>query len=146
VLPDISQNKVKAFSLNCTISVRISAGSIIENNEHLGQWWCTPLIPALGRQRQVDLCEFEASIVYRASARTARAIWSDPVSKKKKKLCVCVFSPSQDRTHYVVQAGFEQPPASTSRELELLICKKDVKQTNRKEESFQRMAHNWIAT
>ena len=19
-----------------------------------GQWWCTPLIPALGRQRQVD--------------------------------------------------------------------------------------------
>jgi hypothetical protein len=20
----------------------------------VGQWWCTPLIPALGRQRQVD--------------------------------------------------------------------------------------------
>ena len=29
-----------------------------------GQWWCTPLIPALGSQRQVDLCEFEASLVY----------------------------------------------------------------------------------
>jgi hypothetical protein len=25
-----------------------------------GQWWCTPLIPALGRQRQADLCELEA--------------------------------------------------------------------------------------
>ena len=25
--------------------------------------------PALGRQRQVDLCEFEASLAYRASSR-----------------------------------------------------------------------------
>jgi hypothetical protein len=25
-------------------------------------WRCTPLIPALQRQRQVDLCEFEASL------------------------------------------------------------------------------------
>jgi hypothetical protein len=25
-------------------------------------WWCTHLIPKLGRQRQVDLCEFEASL------------------------------------------------------------------------------------
>ena len=32
------------------------------------------------RQRQVELCEFEASLVYRASPRTARAI-----SEKKKK-------------------------------------------------------------
>ena len=36
-------------------------------------WWRTPLIPALGRQRQEDLCEFEASLVYRVSSRTARA-------------------------------------------------------------------------
>jgi hypothetical protein len=27
-------------------------------------WWCTPLIPALGRQRPEDLCEFEANLVY----------------------------------------------------------------------------------
>ena len=25
-----------------------------------------PLIPALGRQRQVDFCEFEASLVYKS--------------------------------------------------------------------------------
>ena len=29
-----------------------------------GRWWLMPLIPALGRQGQADLCEFEASLVY----------------------------------------------------------------------------------
>jgi hypothetical protein len=33
-----------------------------------------PLILALGRQRQVNLCEFEASLVYKKSSRTARAV------------------------------------------------------------------------
>ena len=33
-----------------------------------------PLIPALRKQRQADLCEFEASLVYIASSRTARDI------------------------------------------------------------------------
>jgi hypothetical protein len=33
-----------------------------------------PLIPALGSQRQVDICEFEASLVYKESSRTARAV------------------------------------------------------------------------
>ena len=32
--------------------------------------WHTPLISALGRQKQVDLCEFKASLVYRMSSRT----------------------------------------------------------------------------
>ena len=36
--------------------------------------WCIPLIPALGRQarggdRQEDLCEFKANLVYRGSPR-----------------------------------------------------------------------------
>jgi hypothetical protein len=43
-----------------------------------------PLIPALGRQRQA-ISEFEASLVYRVSSRTARAIQRNPVSKKPKK-------------------------------------------------------------
>jgi hypothetical protein len=33
------------------------------------------VIPGLRRQRQVDLCEFEASLVYRVSSRAARATW-----------------------------------------------------------------------
>jgi hypothetical protein len=48
------------------------------------QWWHTPLIPALGRERQV-ISEFEASLVYRESSRTARATQRNPVSKKKTK-------------------------------------------------------------
>lgn len=32
-----------------------------------------PLIPALGRQKQADLCEFEASLIYIESSRTTRA-------------------------------------------------------------------------
>ena len=31
-----------------------------------GWWWRTPLIPALGRQGQVDLCEFETSLDYKS--------------------------------------------------------------------------------
>lgn len=34
----------------------------------------TPLSPALGRQRQVDFHEFEASLVYTRSSRVARAV------------------------------------------------------------------------
>jgi hypothetical protein len=44
-----------------------------------------PLIPALRKQKKVDLCEFEASLVYIASSRTARAIQKNIVSKSKQK-------------------------------------------------------------
>ena len=49
-----------------------------------------PLIMAHRRQRQVVLCEFEASLVYRVSSRIAKATEKNPVSipsptKKKKK-------------------------------------------------------------
>jgi hypothetical protein len=39
----------------------------------------------LGRQRQVDLCESEVSLVCKASSRTARATWRNLVSKKQNK-------------------------------------------------------------
>ena len=44
-----------------------------------------PLIPALGRQRQANLCEFEASLVYKINSRTARATQRNPVSNQKEK-------------------------------------------------------------
>ena len=43
------------------------------------------LTPALRRQRQADLREFEASLGYRVSSRTAKATQRNPVSKKPKK-------------------------------------------------------------
>ena len=44
----------------------------------------TPLIPALGRQRHVDLCEFEASLVYKASSRKARTVTQRNLALKIK--------------------------------------------------------------
>ena len=36
--------------------------------------WHALLTPSLGRQRQADLCEFKANLVYRVSFRTARVM------------------------------------------------------------------------
>ena len=45
-----------------------------------------PLIAALRRQRQVDLCEFKANLVCRMSSRTAWAITQRNLVSKKKKI------------------------------------------------------------
>jgi hypothetical protein len=47
-------------------------------------WWRMPLIPALGR-RGSQISEFEASLVYKVSSRTTRAIQRNTVSGKKTK-------------------------------------------------------------
>ena len=39
----------------------------------------------------MDLCEFEASLVYRVSSRTARATQRSPVSKKKTKQKIKIY-------------------------------------------------------
>ena len=50
-----------------------------------GRWWYRPLIPALRRQRPVDLCEFKANLVYTVSSRTAKTVTQrNPVSKNTK--------------------------------------------------------------
>ena len=59
-----------------------------------GPGWHTPLIPALLGQRQEELCEFKASLVYRVSSRTARLTqrnpiklsWSKTLAVKSKRL------------------------------------------------------------
>jgi hypothetical protein len=53
----------------------------------------TPLIPGRGRR----ISEFEASLVYRVSSRTARTAQRNPVSKKQNKtrikiLCIGKYS------------------------------------------------------
>ena len=50
-------------------------------------------ILALGRQRQMDLCEFKAGLVYRVSSRPARAI-RRPCLKNKIPLELCVETPT----------------------------------------------------
>ena len=51
------------------------------------RWWHMPLIPVLGRQRQ-SISEFEASLVYWMSSRTARTTQKNPVLKNKQRnLC-----------------------------------------------------------
>ena len=44
-------------------------GGRIKENSKARVWWYRPLIPALGRQRQMDLCEFKASLVYKVEDR-----------------------------------------------------------------------------
>ena len=39
-----------------------------------GRLQCTSLVPVLRRQRQADLCEFKAGLVYRANSRTTRTV------------------------------------------------------------------------
>ena len=55
-----------------------------------GEFCCKPLVahtlnPNTWGQTQADLYEFEASLVYRVSSRTARATQRNPVSKNKNK-------------------------------------------------------------
>ena len=46
-----------------------------------------PLILALGRQRQVDLCEFEANLVYKERSRTVEVVTKrNPVLRNRNKI------------------------------------------------------------
>jgi hypothetical protein len=55
-------------------------------------WWSLPsLIPTLGRQRQSDLCELEASLVSKVNSKVARAVtqrnavWTNKINKTKQQ-------------------------------------------------------------
>jgi hypothetical protein len=48
-----------------------------------GWWWLTSLIPTLGRQRQIDLCEFEAGLSTDSQGYTQKLL--SPKTKPKPK-------------------------------------------------------------
>ena len=56
-----------------------------KKNQTAGRWWHTPLVQAFRRKKQVDLCEFEVSLVYRASSRAGSKATEKPCLKKPKK-------------------------------------------------------------
>ena len=69
-------------------------------------WWHTPLIPALRRQRQVDLCELEASLVYKESSRTARAITQRGHVSKNQAESNNDKKPPTNQTNKQIKNGF----------------------------------------
>ena len=92
------------------------------NKFSAGRWSHIPLIPAFGRQRQANLFEFEASMVYKSSFLDRLQSCIETLFQKRRKegrkegrkkgkkegrkegfLC----SPDYARTHSVSQAGLE---------------------------------------
>jgi len=79
-------------------------------------WWCKLLIPALRRQRQVDLCEFKASLVYRVSSRTGRAAQRNMSWTNKTKPMNQTKTPFSSfcTLHIWVHCGCPQTPEEDS--------------------------------
>lgn len=46
--------------------------------------WCTPLIPALTRQRHGDPSEFKVGLVHTASLGMSRATQRNPITRKRE--------------------------------------------------------------
>lgn len=69
-------------------------------------WWCMPSIPELGRQRQKDLCEFQAILVFIMSSRPVRVTQQSPVSKKKKEITAA----KNPKSHLKFEVILSSPP------------------------------------
>jgi hypothetical protein len=68
-----------------SIELQRTQQSMIQESPRSRAWWRMPLIPALGRQDR-RISEFEASLVYKVSSRTARA--KPCLEKPKKATCL----------------------------------------------------------
>jgi hypothetical protein len=73
--------------------------------------WHTFLIPALGRERQVDLWKFKASLVW-SEFQDSQTIWRNPVSKKKKKKKI--QKPNQNQTNQITTTKWKDKCISTN--------------------------------
>ena len=59
--------KLKELGLACDLTESYGDFGIMVN-----RWWHMSLIPALRKQRQVDLYEFKVSLVYKATQRNLK--------------------------------------------------------------------------
>lgn len=66
-------NAVLSWTLKQTLHFQLQKHHL-KNVIYAGQWRHMSLIPAVERKRQLDLCEYETSLVYRVSSRPARAV------------------------------------------------------------------------
>lgn len=66
-------------------------------------WRHTPLTPALWEQGKVDLCEFEVSLVYKASFRKVRVLHRETLSQKTKNQNQEDRDRHTDKKHYDMQ-------------------------------------------
>lgn len=63
----------------------VVGGHLVKTVQGASQvWWPTAWIPAPGKQRQL-ISEFESSVIYKLTSRTAAVFWN-PVSKKNKTI------------------------------------------------------------
>ena len=58
-----------------------------------------PSIPTCRRQRQGDLSECKASLVYRGSSKTANTTLRNPASKNKQHDCTHVYTYTNTHAH-----------------------------------------------
>lgn len=71
-------------------------------------WWHIILIPALRRQEQADLFEFEANLVYKAHPGQPGLLYTEILSreKKKKRFTFKVLTFQKNRRNSVLKLTF----------------------------------------
>ena len=62
-----------------------SRDRMIDKKENVGRWGRTPLIPALGKQRQADLCEFKASPGLQSEFQDSQGCYTEKLCLEKTK-------------------------------------------------------------
>lgn len=65
-------------------------------------WCCMLLIPALGKEQQANLCEFEANLSYKVSAKSVRANNKIFVSKIKFTPVIPALGRQEDQKFKVI--------------------------------------------
>ena len=68
---NMGDNLNSKWQAYCTFT--LTSDEINQEFHSHGWWSCLPLIPALVRQRQVDLYELKDSLIYRVISRIAKA-------------------------------------------------------------------------